>query len=310
MERYDVIIIGAGPAGLTGGLYTGRSRLKTLIIDNFLPGGTLIKTEKIEDYPGFEEITGQELADRMENQTRKFGVEIITGTVYEVLTEGNTKLVRTDEGDEYKAGAVIVAAGGWPRKLGVPGEDELAGKGVSYCALCDGPFFKDQDIAVVGGGNTAVEEGDFLTKFAKKVYIIHRKGEFTAQRVSQEKVFTNPKIEILWNTEVIEIGGKEGVQYVLVKNNISGEEKHLDVTGIFIFIGFVPNNVREHAQHDKLGFIITNERMETSVPGIFAVGDIRVQPVRQITNAVGDGTIAAVMAEKYLEKHNLLKKDR
>ncbi len=307
MERYDVIIIGAGPAGLTAGLYCGRARLKTLILDKFLPGGTLLKTEKIEDYPGFEEITGEELAERMEKQVRNFSVEIITGTVYEVLTEGNIKIVRTDEGNEYRAGAVIVAAGGWPRKLGVPGEDELAGRGVSYCALCDGPFFKNQDIAVVGGGNTAVEEGDFLTRFAKKVYIIHRKNEFTAQRVSQEKVFNNPKIEILWNTEVTEIGGKEGVEHVLVRNNVSGEEKRLDVTGIFIFIGFVPNNVREHAQHDKLGFIITDERMETSVPGIFAVGDIRAQLVRQVTNAVGDGTIAAVMAEKYLEKQGLLR---
>lgn len=302
-----MIIIGAGPAGLTAGLYTGRSRLKTLIIDKFLPGGTLIKTEKIEDYPGFEEITGQELAERMEKQARKFGVEILTNTVYEVLTDGNMKIVRTDEGDEYKAGTVIIAAGGYPRKLGVPGEEELAGKGVSYCALCDGPFFKNQDIAVVGGGSSAVEEADFLTKFASKVYLIHRKDKFTAQRISQEKVFKNSKIEILFNTEVTKVGGKEGVEYVLIRNNLSGKEKSLDVKGAFIFIGFVPNNVREHAEHDKLGFIITNERMETSVRGVYAVGDIRVQPVRQVTNATGDGTIAAVMAEKYLEENDLIK---
>jgi len=302
-----VIIIGAGPAGLTAGLYTGRSRLKTLIIDKFLPGGTLVKTERIEDYPGFEEITGQELAERMEKQTRKFGVEILTKTVYEVLTDGNMKIVRTDEGDEYKAGAVIIAAGGYPRKLGVPGEEELAGKGVSYCALCDGPFFKNQDITVVGGGSSAVEEADFLTKFASKVYLIHRKDKFTAQRISQEKVFKNSKIEILFNTEVTKIGGKEGVEYVLIRNNLTVKENSLDVTGAFIFIGFVPNNVREHAEHDKLGFIITNDRMETSVRGVYAVGDIRVQPVRQVTNATGDGTIAAVMAEKYLEENNLIK---
>ena len=302
-----MIIIGAGPAGLTAGLYTGRSRLKTLIIDKFLPGGTLVKTERIEDYPGFEEITGQELAERMEKQTRKFGVEILTKTVYEVLTDGNMKIVRTDEGDEYKAGAVIIAAGGYPRKLGVPGEEELAGKGVSYCALCDGPFFKNQDITVVGGGSSAVEEADFLTKFASKVYLIHRKDKFTAQRISQEKVFKNSKIEILFNTEVTKIGGKEGVEYVLIRNNLTVKENSLDVTGAFIFIGFVPNNVREHAEHDKLGFIITNDRMETSVRGVYAVGDIRVQPVRQVTNATGDGTIAAVMAEKYLEENNLIK---
>lgn len=302
-----MIIIGAGPAGLTAGLYTGRSRLKTLIIDKFLPGGTLVKTEKIEDYPGFEEITGQELAERMEKQARKFGVEILTKTVYEVLTDENMKIVRTDEGDEYKAGAVIIAAGGYPRKLGVPGEEELAGKGVSYCALCDGPFFKNQDIAVVGGGSSALEEADFLTKFPSKVYLIHRKDKFTAQRISQEKVFKNSKIEILFNTEVTKIGGKGGVEYVLIRNNLTGKENSLDVTGAFIFIGFVPNNVREHAEHDKLGFIITNERMETSVRGVYAVGDIRVQAVRQVTNATGDGTIAAVMAEKYLEENNLIK---
>ncbi|MCI0454047.1 MAG: thioredoxin-disulfide reductase [Candidatus Dadabacteria bacterium] len=307
MEIYDVIIIGAGPAGLTAGLYAGRSKLKTLIIDKFLPGGTLIKTEKIEDYPGFEEITGQELAERMEKQTRKFGVNVLTKTVYEVLTEGDMKIVRTDEGDEYRGGAVIVAAGGWPKRLNVPGEKELAGKGVSYCALCDGPFFKNQDIAVVGGGSSAVEEADFLTRFAKKVFIIHRGDKFTAQRISQEKVFKNPKIEILWNSEVMGIGGKEEVEYLLIKNNLGGEGNRLDVAGIFIFIGFVPNNVREHAEHDKLGFIITNERMETSVRGVYAVGDIRAQLVRQVTNATGDGTIAAVMAQRYLEENNLLK---
>ncbi|MBI1823759.1 MAG: thioredoxin-disulfide reductase [Nitrospirae bacterium] len=308
MEKYDVIIIGAGPAGLTAGLYAGRSRLKTLIIDKLLPGGTVLKTEKIEDYPGFEEITGQELAERMENQARKFGVTIVTRTVYEVLTGEQRRIVRTDEGDEYHAGAVIIAAGGYPRKLGVPGEDDFAGKGVSYCPLCDGAFFKNQSIAVVGGGNTAVEEADFLTKFAKKVYIIHRKDKFNAQKLSQEKAFKNPKIEILWHTEVTEIGGNEVVESVLTKNNVSGVQKRLEVTGIFPLIGFIPNNVREHANHDQLGFIVTNEKMETSVTGIYAVGDIRVQPVRQITNATGDGTIAAVMAEKYLEKHHLIEK--
>ena len=178
---------------------------------------------------------------------------------------------------------------------------------MSYCALCDGPFFKNQDIAVVGGGSSAVEEADFLTKFASKVYLIHRKDKFTAQRISQEKVFKNSKIEILFNKEVTKSGGKEGVEYVLIMNNLTGKENSLDVTGAFIFIGFVPNNVREHAEHDKLGFIIANERMETSVRGVYAVGDIRVQPVRQVTNATGDGTIAAVMAEKYLEENNLIK---
>ncbi|MFQ5795628.1 MAG: thioredoxin-disulfide reductase [Candidatus Bipolaricaulia bacterium] len=304
-ERYDMIIIGAGPAGLTAGLYCGRSRLKTLILEAVIPGGTLTKTEKIEDYPGFEEITGQQLAARMEGQTRKFGAEIKSESVVKVLWEAKTKLVKTEEA-EYEAGAVIIAAGGWPKQLNVPGEQELTGRGCSYCALCDGPFFQDQEITVIGGGDSAVEEAIFLTKYASKVTIIHRRDTFRAQKAIQEKAFQNPKIEVLWNTVVEEIQGEDGVEALVLKNVRSGERKKLDVKGVFIFIGFVPNQVKGmHPNHDKGGFLVADERMETSCPGIFAVGDIRSQPVRQITNATGDGTVAAVMAEEYLEEHNL-----
>ncbi len=306
METCDVAIIGAGPAGLTAGLYCGRARLKTLILEEKVPGGELLNTARIEDYPGFEEVSGQELAKRMEGQARKFGVEIRQESAVKVITEGEWKKVTTEE-RAYHAGAVIVAAGGKPKKLDVPGEAELAGRGVSYCALCDGPFFQDQVIAVVGGGNTAVEEGDYLTKFGKKVSIIHRRGEFRAQPIIQERAFNNPKIEVLWNMVVTEIKGDQEVRAVRVQNVDDRDDRELAVQGVFIFIGFTPNNIKkDHAKHDQAGFFLTNEKMETSVPGIYAVGDIRAQPVRQITNAVADGTVAAVMAHKYLEEHQLV----
>ena len=306
METYDVIIIGGGPAGLTAALYCGRARLKTLILEEKVPGGELLNTARIEDYPGFEEVSGQELAARMTGQARKFGVEIRQESAVEVITEGEWKKVTTEE-RAYHAGAVIVAAGGKPKKLDVPGEAELAGRGVSYCALCDGPFFQDQVIAVVGGGNTAVEEADYLTKFGKKVSIIHRRGEFRAQPIIQERALNNPKIEVLWNMVVTEIKGDQEVRAVRMKKVEDREDRELAVQGVFIFIGFTPNNIKkDHAKHDQAGFFLTNEKMETSVPGIYAVGDIRAQPVRQITNAVADGTVAAVMAQKYLEEHQLV----
>jgi len=306
METYDVAIIGAGPAGLTAALYCGRARLKTLILEEKISGGELLNTARIEDYPGFEEVSGQELAKQMEGQARKFGGEIRRESAVEVISEGEWKKVTTEE-RTYQAGAVIVAAGGKPKKLDVPGEAELAGRGVSYCALCDGPFFQDQVIAVVGGGNTAVEEADYLTKFGKKISIIHRRGEFRAQPIIQERALSNPKIEVLWNMVVTEIKGDQEVRAVRMKKVEDREDRELAVQGVFIFIGFTPNNIKkDHAKHDQAGFFLTNEKMETSVPGIYAVGDIRAQPVRQITNAVADGTVAAVMAQKYLEEHQLV----
>lgn len=303
-DRYDVLIIGAGPAGLTAGLYCGRARLKTVILEKGVPGGELLNTSQIEDYPGFEEISGQELAERLERQARKFGVEIKLDEAVEVATEGDRKRV-VAEGGMYTAGAVIVAAGGKPRKLDVPGEGELTGRGVSYCALCDGPFFQNQVIAVVGGGNTAVEEADYLTRFGRKVVIIHRGDRFKAHKVSQERAFTNPKIEVRWNTSVEAIKGRDQVEAVALKS-VSGESREeIPVGAVFIFIGFMPNNIKEHAKHDQAGFFLTDERMETSIPGLFAVGDIRAQPIRQITNATADGTVAAVMAQKYLEERHL-----
>jgi thioredoxin reductase (NADPH) len=305
MERYDVLIIGAGPAGLTAGLYCGRARLKTGIVEKGVSGGELVNTARIEDYPGFEAISGAELAERLERQARKFGVELTMDEVVEVASQGDWKRV-VGEAASYTAGAVIVAAGGKPKKLDVLGEAELAGRGVSYCAICDGPFFQDQVIAVVGGGNTAIEEADYLTKFGKKVYIIHRRDAFRAQPIIQERVSANPKIEVHWNTVVEEIKGQSQVEAVVLRSTVGEERWELPVGGVFIFIGFTPNHIKDHADHDQLGFFLTDERMQTSVPGLFAVGDIRAQPVRQITNATADGTVAAVMAHKYLEERHLL----
>ena len=304
MERYDVLIIGAGPAGLTAGLYCGRARLKTVIVERGISGGELVNTARIEDYPGFEAIGGPELAERLERQARKFGVELTMDEVVEVASQGDWKRV-VGEAASYTAGAVIVAAGGKPKKLDVLGEAELAGRGVSYCAICDGPFFQDQVIAVVGGGNTAIEEADYLTKFGKKVYIIHRRDAFRAQPIIQERVSANPKIEVHWNTVVEEIKGQSQVEAVVLRSTVGEERWELPVGGVFIFIGFTPNHIKDHADHDQLGFFLTDERMQTSVPGLFAVGDIRAQPVRQITNATADGTVAAVMAHKYLEERYL-----
>jgi thioredoxin reductase (NADPH) len=305
MERYDVLIIGAGPAGLTAGLYCGRARLKTVIVERGISGGELVNTAQIEDYPGFEAIGGPELAERLERQARKFGVELTMDEVVEVASQGDWKRV-VGEAASYTAGAVIVAAGGKPKKLDVLGEAELAGRGVSYCAICDGPFFQDQVIAVVGGGNTAIEEADYLTKFGTKVYIIHRRDAFRAQPIIQERVSANPKIEVHWNTVVEEIKGQSQVETVVLRSTVGEERWELPVGGVFIFIGFTPNHIKDHADHDQLGFFLTDERMQTSVPGLFAVGDIRAQPVRQITNATADGTVAAVMAHKYLEERYLL----
>jgi thioredoxin reductase (NADPH) len=305
MARYDVLIIGAGPAGLTAGLYCGRARLKTVIVEQGVPGGELLNTARIEDYPGFEAIRGAELAERLERQARAFGVEITTDEVVEVASEGAWQRVVAGAGS-YTAGAVIVAAGGKPKKLDVPGEAELAGRGVSYCAICDGPFFREQVIAVVGGGNTAVEEADDLTRFGQKVYLIHRRDAFRAQPVVLERALANPKIEVCRNTVVEAIRGRAQVEAVVVNSTVGEERRELPVGGVFIFIGFTPNHIKDHANHDQLGFFLTDEGMQTSVPGLFAVGDIRAQPVRQITNATADGTVAAVIAHKYLEEHHLL----
>ncbi len=302
MQDWDIVIVGAGPGGLCAGLYGARANRKTVCIEKLMPGGEIVNTEWVEDYPGFEMIGGAELAMKFEQHARKFGLEIVTDNVTEIYSDGPYRIVKGDA-DEYRARAVIVATGGNPRKLGVPGEEELAGKGVSYCALCDGAFFKNEIIAVAGGGNAAVEEAGFLTKFGKKVYIIHRRDQLRAQKIIQDRAFKDEKIEFVWDSVIEKINGGSKVESVTIKNVKTGEVKDLAVGAVFPLVGFVPNSniFREEINRDETGYIITNEYMETSIKGIWAIGDVRKQLCKQITNAVGDGTTAAVAAEKYLE---------
>jgi len=302
--NYDVIIVGAGPAGLCAALYAGRGMLNAIVIERGLPGGEILNTELVEDYIGFESIKGPELAQIMTNHAKKFGAEIVMDTVesIEKLPDGEFD-VKTKLGKTYHAPAVIITAGGTPRKLNVPGEVEYAGKGVSYCAVCDGAFFKGEVLAVVGGGDAAVEEADYLTRYAEKVYIIHRRDELRASQIIQKRAFKNPKIEVIWNKVVEEVEGEpKGVTQVRLKDTVTSELSVLPVGGVFILVGFTPNSglIKGHFDHDAGGYIITDNHMMTSIPGLFAAGDLRVQLVRQITTAVGDATTAAIAVEKYL----------
>ena len=302
MQDYDVVLVGAGPGCLTAGLYTSRSELKTVAIEKMIPGGQIANTELVEDYPGFEHIGGAELAKKIEDHARKFGLEIVNDNVVEIYVDGRYRIVKTDY-DTYRAKAVIVGTGGHPRHLGVPGELELAGRGVSYCAVCDGAFFKGVPIAVAGGGDSAVEEGSYLTKFGSKVYIIHRRDELRAAKIVQERALKNEKIEFVWNSVIEKVNGTSKVESITVKNIKTNERKNIDVGAVFPFIGFIPNSdiFREAIRKDNMGYIITDENMETSIKGVWAIGDVRKQLVKQITNAVGDGTTAAIAAFKYIE---------
>jgi thioredoxin reductase (NADPH) len=306
--NFDTVIIGGGPAGLCAAMYAGRGMLKAVVLESRAPGGELLNTEKIEDYPGFESILGRDLAEKMASHAKKFGAEIRQTTVEGVsrLPDGTFE-VKTIEGDTYYSPTVILTAGGTPTKLAVPGEAEYAGFGVSYCAVCDGAFFRNQVIAVVGGGDAAVEEAEYLTRYATKVYLVHRRDQLRASRILQERLFANPKIEVLWNKKVLEVEGSErvGMREVTglrLEDTVTGESYTLPVTGCFVFIGFMPNTglIRGHFKHDASGYVITDDRMMTSIPGLFAAGDLRVQLVRQVTTAVGDATTAAIAVEKYL----------
>ena len=301
---YDVIIVGAGPAGLCAAMYAGRGMLKAVTIERGAPGGELLNTDLIEDYIGFESIKGWELAQKMAEHAKKFGAEIVTDTVEKIRkAEDGWFDVATARGKMYRAPAVILTAGGTPVKLGVPGEKEYAGKGVSYCAVCDGAFFKGEVLAVVGGGDAAVEEADYLTRYATKVYIVHRRDQLRASKILQERVFANPKIEMIWNKQVVEVKGTErGVHHLELTDTVTAERSNLLVGGVFIFIGFKPNAglVEGHFKHDASGYFVTDDRMMTSIAGLFAAGDVRSQLTRQITTAVGDATTAAIAVEKYL----------
>ncbi len=302
-ENFELIIVGGGPAGLAAGLYAARMEVKAVLLERGPLGGQLLNTELIEDYPGFESILGGDLASKMGEHARKFGLDVREfQAVAEIHLEGPEKVVRLEDAGELRAPAVILAAGGLPRKLGVPGELEFAGRGVSYCAVCDGAFFKGQELAVIGGGDAAIEEGDFLTRYASKVYVIHRRSEFRAQPILVDRARANPKIEFILEAQVRSIDGDHKVQRIRYVQN--GEEKELEVGGVFIFVGFEPNSglLKAHAKHDASGYFLTDRDMSTSVAGVWAVGDVRAQLTKQIATAVGDGTTAAVAASQYLDR--------
>ncbi len=303
-KPYEIIIIGGGPAGLTAGLYTSRARLRTLLIERALFGGQMTTTEIVENYPGFPQgVTGDELSRLMEEQAKRFGMATVAQEVVGITLEGRLKRVQTDE-SSYLSDAVIVCTGAEYRKLGIPGEQEYAGKGVSYCGTCDGAFFKDAGIMVVGGGDSALTEALFLTRFAKELTIVHRRDTLRATKIYQERALSHPKIKFLWNSVVQEIKGDQVVRAAVVRDVKTGESREMMTEGVFVFVGLVPKTefLKGLVKLDEEGYVIANEYCETSVKGIFAAGDCRRKLLRQIATGVGDGATAAYAAEKYLEE--------
>lgn len=301
-REYDVFIIGGGPAGLTAGIYTARARLRSLLIEKAVTGGLIVNAGLVENYPGFPQgISGLELTDSMNQQAVKFGMETLLAEVTGLELKGEQKIVKTTEGD-IVAKAVIIASGSGRVKLDVPGEEEFTGRGVAYCAICDAYFYRDLPVAVVGGGNAAINEALDLSKFAAKVIVIHRRQELRATRILQEKAFAEPKIEFLWNTVVEAIEGENVVKRIRLRNVRTGEKSAMDISGIFVAIGFKPNTdyLKGILSLDTNGAIITNEKMETEVPGIFAAGDIRSGSIRQVVAGAGDGAVAAIYTERYI----------
>ncbi|MFK4935694.1 thioredoxin-disulfide reductase [Lactococcus garvieae] len=300
---YDVVVIGAGPAGMTAAMYSARSEMKTLLLERGVPGGQMNNTAEIENYPGYGQIMGPELSMKMYEPLADLGVENAYGFVTSIVDNGATKTINTEE-EVFETKSIIIATGANHRKLGVPGEEEYGARGVSYCAVCDGAFFRDQDILVVGGGDSAVEEAIFLTRFGKTVTIMHRRDELRAQKIIQERAFANDKIKFIWDSVLEEIKGDERkIEAVRYKNVKTGEVTEANFGGLFIYVGLdaVSEFARDLGITDEEGWIITDATMKTSIPGIFAVGDVRQKDFRQITTAVGDGAQAAQEAYKYVE---------
>ncbi|WP_105957072.1 thioredoxin-disulfide reductase [Apilactobacillus quenuiae] len=302
MEKYDVVVIGAGPGGMTAALYASRANLSVLMIDRGIYGGQMNNTAEIENYPGFKSILGPDLAKKMYEGSINFGAKYAYGTVESIEKSGKNKVVNTDQGS-YETGSVIIGTGSQYRKLGVPGEDEYGGKGVSYCAVCDGAFFKNREVVVIGGGDSAISEALYLAGITSKVTVIHRRDQLRAQKVLQDRAFANDKITFIWNTNVTEIiGDNMKVTGVKTLNNQTNETDVVDANGVFIYVGNNPmTEPFDNLQiTDDKGWIKTNERMETSLPGIFAIGDVRSKELRQVATAVGDGGIAGQNAFEYV----------
>jgi thioredoxin reductase (NADPH) len=303
-ETYEVIIVGGGPAGLTAGLYCKRAALKTVLFEKGLIGGQIAISKDVENYPGLEGITGFGLAQKMVNHAQSFGLNIVQQEVAEVTLGSDLHTVRLANGDLFQTTALILAAGATVRKLGIPGEAEYLGSGVSYCATCDGFFFKGKTVVAVGGGDTAVEEALYLSKLAKKVYLVHRKDTLRASKILQSRLLADPKIEVIWTTVITEIkGDRKIVEAVSIKNIETGEKREISTDGVFIFIGYSPNNklIPTGIRLNEQGFVITDEKCETNIPGIFAVGDLRQKFASQIVVAAADGCIAALAAAHYVE---------
>lgn len=306
--KYDIVIIGGGPAGLTAGLYSCRARMKTLLLEQAAVGGQILSTEIIENYPGFPDgIASSELARLIEQQARSAGLEILTEMVEKVKVNlppdgDGSKRVRTAEG-EYSSWGLIVATGASPNKLGVPGEEKFIGRGVSYCAICDAPFFRDKDVVVVGGGDTAVEEALFLTKFARRVNIVHRRDRLRAARILEERTQANQKINFYWGSTLSDILGEGRVSAVRIKEVDGGKEEVVPCQGVFMYVGTRPNSafLKGLVKTDKEGYVITNEHMRTSGEGIYACGDVRKKPLKQMVVACGEGATAAVACRQYVE---------
>jgi thioredoxin reductase (NADPH) len=302
-EYHEAIIIGGGPAGLTAGLYLMRAGIDALLLEKVLPGGTPLNTGRVENYPGFPEgISGKELMDKFAGHAKAFGLPIKEFSEVESLScEGDRFIIKTSDG-LYESMGVIVATGTEPLKTGIPGETELIGRGISYCATCDGMFFRNLDVAVIGGGDAAIEEGLLLANIAKKVYIVHRRDVLRAQKILQDRAFKNSKIQFLWNKKPIKIAGKDQVENIMIEDTQTGEQSRIEVSGVFIYIGSIPNTafLRELTDVDDSGFVITDENLVTKTEGLFIAGDVRKKTLRQITTAVGDGALAAVNLEKYI----------
>lgn len=300
---YDVVIIGAGPAGMTAAVYASRANLSTLMLERGIPGGQMANTEEVENYPGFDSILGPELSSKMFEHAKKFGAEYAYGDVSEVIDGKQYKTIKAGS-KEYKTRSIIITTGAEYKKMGISGESELGGRGVSYCAVCDGAFFRNKNIIVVGGGDSAVEEGIYLTRFAEKVTIVHRRDKLRAQKIIQDRAFANEKIDFLWNNTVQEINEKDGkVGSVTLKNTVDGSISEVEAQGVFIYIGMNPltGPFKELGILNEAGYIPTNEKMETSVAGIYAAGDVREKTLRQIVTATGDGSIAAQAVQDYVE---------